>query len=328
MKLFSFRICITVVLGIIWQYASSQKQDSLYINSSKSGIKLTNVRPAFFEFSYRTLPAINHYPHEDQFSNFEANKLIKVKLNVPLLLSKKLAIISQLRYRNEQLHLGNDLFENESDIHFDNLGMSFMVKYQFDNAYYIAGHVGGFFKSDRLTFERYSSILDYNSSLLLGKNLQLGSVGIGAIFGNSLGRFRLYPLFLFDYQLSNSWKLEMKLPKEIQLRRIITPDNFYLTVATKVNGASYFISQDIYENRNNLEYRRAAVDLNIGLEKEIIDMLWIGVDFGITQPIYSALVETGQPTRNKLFDFDHSFTPYGSISIYLVPPKSFYNKLK
>jgi hypothetical protein len=120
----------------------------------------------------------------------------------------------------------------------------------------------------------------------------------------------------------------MKLPKEIQFRRILKEDNFYLLAGAEVNGAAYFISENIYNGLENIEYRRAAVDLRIGLEKEIYDFLWIGADVGITQPIYSALVESGKPTRNRLFDFDHSFTPYGSISIYLVPPKSWMSKLK
>ena len=120
----------------------------------------------------------------------------------------------------------------------------------------------------------------------------------------------------------------MKLPKEIQIRRILKPDNFYLVGGADINAAAYFISDDIYEGLKNLEYRRAAIDLRIGIEKEIYDFLWIGADIGITQPVYSALVHSGQPTRNKLFDFNHSFTPYGSLSIYLVPPKALFNKFR
>jgi len=243
-------------------------------------------------------------------------------------MSKKLDVIGQFRYKNEQLHLGNGLNTKNNEIHFDNIGMSFLFRYKFNETYYVGGHVGGFFKADKLMFENYSSILDYNSSFLVGKNTKRGTFGVGALIGNSLGRLRVYPLFLLDYQLSNNWRLEMKLPKEIQLRRIIKEDDFYLTAGVEVNGASYFVSEDIYEGISNLEYRRAAIDLRIGIEKQVYDFLWIGADFGLTQPIFSALVQSGTPTRNKLFDFDHSFTPYGSFSIYLVPPKSLYKRKK
>lgn len=294
------------------------------------GIKLCNVRPTFFEFSVRSLPAINYYPENNSGKNsiFKPNKLYNLKLNVPVIMSERLTVFAQLRYKNEQLHLGADVNEIDKEIHFDNFGVSFLAKYDINESFYLAGHVASFFKADKLNFEIYSSILDFNSSLLIGKNLQRGTVGIGALFGNSLGRFRAYPLVLLDYQFSNKWKLEMKLPKEVQIRRIVKPDNFYLIAGAELNGAAYFISKDIYMGNKNIEYRRAAVDFRIGLEKEVYDFLWIGVNAGITQPIYSALVKSGQPTRNKLLDFDHSYTPYGSISIYLVPPKSLMRKMR
>ena len=135
-------------------------------------------------------------------------------------------------------------------------------------------------------------------------------------------------MFLLDYQLAERWKLEMKLPREVLVRRIVRDDNLYLLAGAEVNGASYFLSEDIYEGQSDLEYRRAAIDLKLGLEKQIYDFLWMGIDLGVTQPLYSALVQSGAPTRNKLFDFKHSVTPYGSISLYLVPPKSLYKKIK
>lgn len=304
--------------------------DSISVISAEKKAKLYKIRPTFLEFSYRTLPAINYYPGDNnqKETSYEQNKIYNIKLNIPLIMSPKLSVFGQLRYKNEQLHLGEDIHENEKEIHFDNFGMSFLMKYKLNNNFYLAGHIGGFFKADNMTFENYSSILDYNSSLIFGKDIEYGTIGFGALLGNSLGRFRAYPLFLLDYQFSNKWKLEVKLPKEIQFRRILKEDNFYLLAGAEVNGAAYFISENIYNGLKNIEYRRAAIDLRIGLEKEIYDFLWIGADVGITQPLYSALVESGKPTRNRLFDFNHSFTPYGSISIYLVPPKSWMSKMK
>lgn len=330
MKLVLNSVLILLGIGIFVPQGRSQNRDSTLIEISTSGIRICDVRPTFLEFSVRTLPAINYYPLANQSvdNQFEANKLYNVKLNMPFFLSRKLDIIGQFRYKNEELHLGNDLDANEKEIHFDNLGLSVMFKYHFNQTYYLAGHVGGFFKTDKLTFENYSSILDYNSSVLFGKDLELGTMGFGAVFGNSFGRFRIYPLFLFDYQLSDHWKLEMKLPKEIQVRRILKPDNFYLIGGSELNGSSYFVSQDIYNGIKDLEFRRASIDLKIGIEKEIIDFLWFGTDIGFMQPLYSGLVETRRPTRDKLLDFGNSFTPYASLSLFLVPPKSLFYHIK
>lgn len=323
-------VFILIILGLTYNIAYCDDGDSISFEVPKSDIKLLKIRPVFFEMSVRSLPAINYYPNSEKpgEADYKTNKSYNIKLNLPIVLSNKMDVIGQFRYKNEQLHLGNDLVSDEKDIHFDNLGMSVLLKYKFNDTYYVAGHFGGFFKADKLSFESYNSILDYSSSFVLGKNIDFGTIGFGAIVGNSLGRLRIYPLFLFDYQFSESWNLELKLPKEIQLRRIVKPDNFYITGGAELNGASYFISQDIMPGMKDLEYRRAAIDLRIGIEKEIVDFLWIGVDFGITQPIYSALVQSGQPTRNKLVDLSHSFTPYGSISLFLVPPKSLFNKIR
>jgi len=330
MKQILYSLLIWIGISTLVPHVYSQDRDSTFINISASGIRICDVRPTFLEISLRTLPAINNYPLANQSLNnrFETNRLYNVKLNVPFLLSRKLDIIGQFRYKNEELHLGNDLEANEKEIHFDNLGLSIMFKYHFDQSFYIAGHLGGFLKSDKLTFENYSSILDYNSTLLLGKDLELGTVGMGAIMGNSMGRFRIYPLFLFDYQFSDNWKLEMKLPKELQVRRILKPDNFYLIGGAELNGSSYFVSQDIYNGIEDLEYRRASIDLKIGIEKEIIDFLWVGTDIGLMQPLYSGLVQKRRPTRDKLLDFNHSFTPYASFSLFLVPPKALFYKIK
>jgi hypothetical protein len=316
-------ICVNyVVLG--------QKWDSIAIDSKKSSFESCIIRPTFLEISVRSLPAINYYPARDipKAESFERNKLYSLKLNLPIILSKKLNVIAQLRYKNEQLHLGESEDVYEREIHFDNAGLSIVYQYNFDNDLFLAGHLGGYFKSDKFNFEQYSSILDYSSSVLIGKNIEHGKVGFGAIFGNSLGRFRTYPLFLLDYDFSRKWRMEVKLPKEIKVRRIVRPDNLYLIAGAEIHGASYFISEDIIPDEKNIEYRRAAVEINIGIEKEIADFLWFGAELGITQPIYSALVRSGDPTRNKLFNFDHSFTPYGSVSLFIVPPRSLYKKFK
>lgn len=307
-----------------------QDTDSLTQSSSPKDIKLSYVRPVFLQFSVRTLPAINNYPNGANAQNldYRNNKSYNIKMNFPILRSTKFDIIGQLRYNNEQLHLGTELSSKEKEIHFDNMGFSFLMKYKLNKLYYLAGHVSGFLKADNINFQNYASILDYSGSILFGKNFDYGEVGLGALIGNSLGRFRIYPIVLLNYQLSDTWKIEMKFPKEIQIRKIIKQDNFYLVGGTEINGSSYFISEDIYYGVENLEYRRAAIDFRIGLEKEVYDFLWFGVDLGVSQPIYSALIQSGEPTKNKLFDFNHSFAPYGSISIFLVPPRALFNKMR
>ena len=150
MRLILYSIFTMLGMCVIYTHVKSQDRDSTLINLSESNIRVCNVRPTFFEMSVRTLPAINQYPVATNVTDgrFKSNKLYNFKLNVPIILSQKLDIISQLRYKNEELNLGGFSEVNEKEIHFDNLGMSIMFKYKFDNTYFIAGHLGGFFKAD------------------------------------------------------------------------------------------------------------------------------------------------------------------------------------
>ena len=301
--------------------------DSL-VQKHNSGFKTCLIRPTFFEVSVRTLPSISSFPQDGigRNANFEQNKQLKIKLNVPILFSKKLSVIGQFRYKNEQLHLGENQLIEENEIHFDNMGMSFLFKYNLKNRKYVAGHVGGFFKADKLSFENYSSILDYNSSFVFGKDIHNGTWAVGAIFGNSLGRFQVYPLLVYEHQWAEKWRLEMRLPKEVQVRRILTPDSFYLRGTASFTGASYFISDEIVENLDDLEFRRSAIELKLGIEKEIFDFIWISADVGVTQPIFSSLVKSGEPTRNKIHELGSNFTPFAGFSLFLVPPRSMFKK--
>jgi hypothetical protein len=195
---------------------------------------------------------------------------------------------------------------------------------------FLAGHIGGALKTDKYQFQRFSSILDYNSSIVFGKeNRPRNSrIAFGVILGNSLGRFQVAPVFIYDRQFSQNWTLEMKLPKEIVVRRIVKSDNFYLLGSVEAVGASYFLSNDIYPGANDIEYRRTALEFKLGIEKEIHDWLWFGVDAGITQPLRSSLVNAGDVSRNSFHNFEHQFTPFVNLSVFAVPPRKLFNKIK
>jgi len=295
--------------------------------SEKQKPSLSLIRPAFFEFSYRTLPAVNAFP-EDKRSNFEANKHYRIKLNIPIKLSGKLNVIGQLRYNNEQLHLGRNLNMEEQDIHFDNLGASLLFKYQLENRFFIAGHTSGAFKADKIQLTSYNSIFDFSSSALLGKNTEYGQIGGGLIVGNSMGRFRIFPLLLLDYQVTNKFRVEMKLPREAFARLIIKPDDFYIKSGFEVNAAAYSVSQILPSLPANIEFRRASLDFRTSLEKELYDFLWLRIDAGLTVPINSAIVERGLPTNERLIRFDQSISPFTGFSIYLVPPEKLFDRKK
>lgn len=293
--------------------------------------ELSNIRPAFFKLSYRTLPAVSNYSYgEFQNVDFERNHLIEAELTLPVIFTKKFKLLAQLRHKSEYLNLGEIEGVYEKDLILKNTGVIFLYKLKLNEQLFLGGHFGGALKTDQYQFQRFSSILDYNSSIVFGKeNRQRnGRIAFGVILGNSLGRFQIAPLFIFDHQFNSKWMVQMKLPKELMLRRILKSDNFYFLGSIEATGASYFLSDDIYPGANDIEFRRTAIEFKLGIEKEIHDWLWFGVDAGITQPLRSSLVNAGDPSRNSFHDFGHHFTPFVNLSLFAVPPRKLFNKMK
>gem|GEM_PF-2127965 len=285
-------------------------------------------RPKFFEINYRTLPSVRAYPSEYLVGNeeFERNRLIDMKLSLPLIMKDNFKLISQLKYKNEVLNLGeNDFYERK--VKLNNSGITLAYQWFYKDSRYIAGHISSSLKADQYHFSSVSSILDYNSSLVWGIKQGEHNLGFGVILGNSLGRFKIAPVFILEDQLNENWHISMKLPKELTLTRAIVPDNFYLKGSLETIGAAYYLNNPV-DDFSNIEYRRSAIDFKLGLEKEIRDFLWAGVDVGVSQPLNSSLVEPGKPSRNKIYDFNHQFAPFVNFSIFAVPPRSLYRKIK
>ena len=285
-------------------------------------------RPKFLEISYRTLPAINAYPNEylNGDEDFDANSLFEAKLSIPIFLKPKFKLITQLRYKREVLNLGENEYYDRN-IHLNNSGILFAYQWHYYENFFIAGHFTSAFKTDKYEFQRYSSILDYNSSVLWGFDYVKSKIAMGVILGNSLGRFNVVPMFVFEAQLNPRWRLDMRLPKEVRITRSMIPDNFYLYGSIAAAGASYYLNDDLLEEHSGLEFRRRAVELQLGAEKVLSDWLWLGVELGITQPINSILVESGKASRHRVHDFNQQFTPFANFSVFMVPPRKLYNKL-
>jgi hypothetical protein len=294
--------------------------------------ELSNIRPKFFEFNFRTLPSVGSYPYGEMkdVDRFETNRLIDVKLTVPILFKKKVKVLAQVRHKNELLNLGEIEDIYDKDLTLKNTGVVLLYKIKLQNQFFLAGHISGALKADKYHYQNFTSILDYNSSFIFGKEDRdrNGRLGVGLILGNSLGRFNVAPIIIYDKQFSRNWMLEMRLPKEVTVRRIVKPDNFYLLGSVEASGAAYFLKDNVYPGIPDVEFRRTALDISLGLEKEIHDWLWFGCQAGITQPLRSSLVRAGQPTRSRIHNLQQQFSPYASVSIFAVPPRKLFNKAR
>ncbi len=324
------RIPALIIVGCFIGLFHSLKGQSIdTIDQRQSlGSDFFKIRPKFFHINIRTLPAVQYFPYNEpsQPVKFEGNRLIDAELFLPVVLSKKTTILAQLRYKNESLNLGEIEGSFQRVVKFSNSGMSLYFKHSLGEYHFVAGHVSGALKSDQYQFNYLGSILDYNGSLVYGKNYDHGKYAFGMLLGNSLGRFRISPLFVLEHQFNNRWLLDAKLPKELSFTRIVKDDNFYVIGGLEAIGATYYLSKDIMNGVDGLEYRRTAIDLKLGVEKEIYDFLWFGVYGGLSQPLSSMLVHSGDPNSRRIHDFNVSVKPFLTFSIFAVPPRKLFQR--
>lgn len=291
---------------------------------------IDNPRPKFFSISYQSIPSINSTPNyaETTPGNYESNRLVDARLALPLWLGERSKIFTQLKYKNEVLNLGESSNFNDHDIHFKNAGISFLWKYELNNRDHLISYFSTSIKSDRLVFNNLKKHLDYSNSILWERSLNEDSkYGFGVIWANTWGRFRVAPVFSFEHRFKNNFLIDLKLPKEASVIKLLN-NGCYSYINLSLNGATYFIHENLYDTYQDVEYRRAAIDFTLGVDHEIHDWLWVGFNAGYSVPFRSFLLNSGDRSRNYIYDFSLNNDPVFSISLFAVPPSSLYNKLK
>lgn len=309
--------------------AFATNPDSLHTSDNTSEIKINCFqRPAFFRINYRNLPAVRSIPQEymDYNNRIESNRLIDAELNLPVILKPDFKLVTQLKYKNEDLNLGESQL-GENEIRFKNAGILFGYQWFYKDEFFIAGHIGGALKAEKHDLSHLRSILDYNGSVVWGIDNGRFTAGAGILAGNSLGRFKILPLIVYEKQINKTWYIDAKLPKKLTVTKSLIPDDLYTYGSIEGEGATYFMNDHLLKSYDNIEYRRRSVDIKLGLEKELHDWMWAGLEIGITQPITSVLVEQGQPSRKNIHNFDNGFTPFVNLSLFVVPPRALYNRL-
>jgi hypothetical protein len=129
------------------------------------------------------------------------------------------------------------------------------------------------------------------------------------------------PIILCNKELNNRWLIDARLPKEINFKYAFSPDSFYGYGSARAIGANYAIGRRD-ELPSNLSFRRRSIDVFGGVEKEIEDWLWVGVEAGYNVPVQSVLVERDAPTRDYTHSFRMQAAPFFRVRVFAVVPKS------
>jgi len=314
----SFKLIITVLLSVL-----------LASTARAQPVRLADPRPKFFELNFQSLPAIRSLPSNSDYpvEYYDDNRLIETQLSFPVWLGDNLKVFSQIKYKNEVLNLGGLDDDNQQSIYFKNAGISLLAKWQLNEKDAFITHFSTSLKSDRFGLSYFSEYFDISNSYALERKINNDySFGIGFIWSNSWGRVRYSPIFIYTRRLPGNYLLDLKLPKSARVYKLFT-DGFYLYTEIEGNAAAYNIHKSIFQ-RTNLEYRRASIDLKIGMEKEIHDFLWCSFEAGYGMPFRSFLIKSGDRSRERLHNFNTLPNPFVKFSVFAVPPKSLFNKIK
>ena len=301
----------------------------LTLFANAQAVRFADPRPKFFEFNFQSLPAIKTLPANSEYpvEYYDDNRLIETQLSFPVWLGDKFKVFSQIKYKNEVLNLGGLDDDNQQSIYFKNAGISLLAKWQLNERDALISHFSTSLKSDRFRWSYFREYYDISNSFAWERRVSKDySYGAGFIWSNSWGRVRYSPIFIYNRRLPGNYLLDLKLPKSARIYKLLN-DGFYLYTEIEGNAAAYNIQKTIFD-RNNLEYRRASVDLKMGMEKEIHDFLWCSFEAGYGIPFRSFLVNSGDRTRDRLHDFNTPPNPFVKFSIFAVPPKSLFNKIK
>lgn len=302
---------------------------AITIDLSAQPVRFADPRPKFFEINFQSLPAIKTLPANSDYpvKYYDDNRLIETQLSFPVWLGKRLQVYSQLKYKNEVLNLGGLDDDNQQSLYFKNAGISFLAKWKLNEKDALFTHFSTSVKSDEFRWSYFKDYYDISNSFIWEREVNKDqSYGVGVIWANSWGRLRISPLVMYARRLNGNYLLDLKLPKSAKLYKLIN-DGFYLYSEIEANAAAYHIHTSIFQ-QTNLEFRRGSIDAKIGMEKEIHDFLWCGFEAGYGVPFRSFLVKSGDRSRNRIHNFNTPPNPFVKFTVFAVPPRKLFNKVK
>jgi len=204
-------------------------------------------------------------------------------------------------------------------------GVRLLYRRKLERNRFIIATLGASINGDRLDFN-YLEYANTNFLFLIGKDLNPRTrLAYGVAFSFDLGIPAVYPVFVYEHRMAQRWKVEMRLPKNIQLRYCFS-DKAYLAAKVSIAGASYHLEKELLQGYDKLELRRSALRAGLAFDREIYDWLWFRGEAGVTKPINLFISEPGEGRPNSLIDVRINQIPYAHFTLYLVPPRKICEK--
>jgi hypothetical protein len=250
------------------------------------------------------------YTHEDTY----------IKAYIPLALKSRFMLAVAPYYRTEIMELKNEndrAFDQMASWKLRSIGLDMKSMFKLDSASWLvtsiavsqAGNIGsGSGQASHIP-------LSYTASAtFIKRKTAYKEVGFGLLV-NKANSLLVLPIFIYNYNISNRFGIEVSLPHKIAGRFNMSPtDIFYLKA--EANTRTYFIGQ-MPNGRADL-FRRIDIDMGVSYNKQFFSMFGAELFAGYRQNLTCKLPETITAVRNSGF--------VASVELYIRPPQGLFQK--
>jgi hypothetical protein len=313
---------------------TTKRQSKEYEPPSAYRFQPERYRPKLGEFSYRSFYGYGINPTReigaDPRTQMNNERLIKAKLGIPILIKDKYLLGLQLTYYEQRFQFSEEvegigpLLREIENTKFYTSGIRLIHQYNIDDDRKITQAAGFGISSDRFEFDPNAYKVFYTAGYAqrLNDRVSLG----GAIYIDyTFGVLRIFPVFDYTKELSDHWTLALSLPKKAQIRYNVN-NHLYLNTKAEVKSWRYRFHTDQFGTESD-EHSIRKMDLlyTLGLEREIYDFLWFGMDAGIAYNLQNFVGGLDGRRRGRYLSFDTDIQGYFKAGIFLVPPRSIYD---
>ncbi len=276
----------------------------------------------FFKLNFNTFSAPNSIftsiPNTIAPPDYEPSHLIEAELRFPIKLKGQTKLIGQVGYNRELL---SGFYVSDGDdvdlMPLHESSFSVAAFHSFKNGLSLKAILSINHQSNQ--FMRWSRrSFGFRNTVLLEKEKNNKSIGLGISAGRSNGRLSILPLLLYKKELPRNWELDLLLPAKMLLVKNIKSDARLLFGARGSNG-NYFFDNQIADAYEDLSYRRLNVNAIIGYERQLTPVIGIGIEGGATIPIRSGLYRLDQQWT-EVHNFGKSVAPYLNVKFFLALP--------
>lgn len=290
-------------------------------------------RPKIVEFGVETLMDYGTTTTSKNFGDakneIERDRLIKVKIGIPLMIKDDRMFGVQLKYYQhrfifdlEDNPTDYDLFLHLNDKKFTSAGIRSFYQQDINESQQLRIIGGAEFKSDQIKWDNHTTKY-FISGIYTWALSSKTKIGTGFVLNKDIGLTTFYPLLIYQNQLNPRWTLDISLPKSVAMRYRANNAN-YLTATSEVKGWRYNSTNAIQSDQRDLTLRKADLQFSIKWEHEIHDWLCFGFDVGYTKNVRYYLSNPGGRSKDALIDIQSRDAAYTKFSIFIVPPRRFY----